>query len=90
MTYSIVRLTVADYARWRTGFDDVATARRALGATGNNQIYRDRDNPNTVTAILEWEDEKKAREWFQSPALKEAQQKSGVTSVLGAHMVERS
>jgi heme-degrading monooxygenase HmoA len=89
MAHSIVRMNVLDYAKWRASFDAVAAARRALGATGNNQIYRDRDNPNTVTAILEWEDEKKAREWFQSPALKEAQQKAGVTGVLEMHVLER-
>ena len=82
MTYTMMRATVVDYAKWRAGFDDVAATRRTFGATGNDQIYRDRDDPNTVTAILEWEDEKKAREWFQSPVLKQAQQKAGVTSLL--------
>lgn len=40
-----------------------------------------------MTAILEWEDEKKAREWFQSPVLKQAQQKAGVTSLLEMHVL---
>ena len=90
MAHSIVRMTVPDYARWRAAFDSVDAARRALGATGKNEIYRDRDNPTTVTAILEWADEKKARQWFESPALKEAQQRGGVTSVLEMHLLERA
>ena len=89
MTYTHVRINVADYAQWRAGFDGSATARRALGATGKDQIFRDRENLNTVTVLLEWEDEKRAREWFQSPALKEAQQKAGVTSVLETRILER-
>ena len=90
MTYTHVRLEVKDYAKWRAGFDATAAPRRALGATGNNQVYRDRENPNTVTAIVEWEDEKRASEWFQSPALKEAQQNAGVTKVLETRILERA
>jgi heme-degrading monooxygenase HmoA len=89
MSYSIVRMTVADYAKWRAGFDGAAAARHTFGATGNNQVYRDADNPNTVTAILEWGDEKKAREWFQSAAFKQARQNAGVTALLDVHILAR-
>jgi heme-degrading monooxygenase HmoA len=89
MTYSIIRLSTPDYARWRTTFDASAAARKAFGETGNSQIFRDRDNPNTVTAIVEWSDAKRAKEWFESPQLKEAQQKTGVT-VLENHVLDRA
>ncbi len=89
MTYSQVRLEVKDYVKWRAGFDASAPNRRALGATGKDTLYRDRENPNAVTVVLEWEDEKRAQEYFHSPALKEAQQKAGVTKVLDTHMLER-
>lgn len=90
MTYTMIRLTVADYAKWRVGFDAAASARKALGATGNDQIYRESENPNAVVAVLEWKDEKKAREWFQSPTLKQAQQSAGVTATLGMQYLSRS
>jgi quinol monooxygenase YgiN len=90
MTYTQVRIDVTDYTTWRAGFEASAAARRAYGATGNNQFYRDNDNPNTVTAILEWEDGKRAQEYFQSPALKEAQRKAGVTKVLETRVLQRA
>jgi len=34
MIYLNVRHTVADYAKWRAGFDAHEAARRAAGATG--------------------------------------------------------
>jgi heme-degrading monooxygenase HmoA len=90
MTYTEIRLNVGDYAKWREGFDASAGFRRSYGATGNDQVYRDRENPNTVTAIVEWADAKRAREWSQTPQLKEAQQKAGVTAVLDMHILERA
>ena len=90
MTYTQVRMDVTDYAAWRAGFDAAAPLRRNYGATGNNQFYRDHENPNTVTAILEWEDGQRANQYFLSPALKEAQQKAGVTKVLEMLVLERA
>jgi quinol monooxygenase YgiN len=90
MTYTQVRLNVSDYAKWRAGFDASAAVRRSFGATGANQIFRDRDNPNTLTVIVEWEDEKKAREWGQNPALRQAQQNAGVINVLDMTVLERA
>jgi quinol monooxygenase YgiN len=90
MTYTQVRLDVTDYAKWRAGFDATAALRRTYGATGNDQFYRDHENPNTVTAILEWEDGQRAGQYFQSPALKEAQQKAGVTNMIETHILDRA
>ena len=53
MVFINVRITVADYATWRKFFDDDEARRRAGGATGVNQLYRDADDPNTVNLILE-------------------------------------
>ena len=48
MVYLNVRHTVADYQKWRVGFDAHESARRAAGATGANQIYRDEDDANSL------------------------------------------
>jgi heme-degrading monooxygenase HmoA len=90
MTYTHVRLDVADFSKWRAGFDAYAAARQGYGATGNNQIFRDHDNPNTVTIILEWEDDKRAREWFSSPTLREAQQTSGIVKLHEWRVLDRA
>jgi hypothetical protein len=78
MFYLNVRHTVADYAKWRVGFDANETARRAAGANGVQQVYRDVDDPNTVTIIMEWDKAENARKFLDDPTLKEMMQKAGV------------
>jgi len=78
MTYVNVRHTVADYQKWRSFFDGDETRRHAAGATGVNQVYRDADNPNTITILLEWDNEANANKFLNDPALGEVMQKAGV------------
>ncbi len=78
MTYVNVRHTVADYGKWRPFFDADETRRRAAGATGVNQVYRDAKNPNIITLVMEWDNEKNAQKFANDPALAEVMQKAGV------------
>ena len=78
MVYINVRHTAADYATWRTFFDGDEARRRAGGATGVNQVYRDADDPNTINLILEWDNAANARKFLDDPALREVMQKAGV------------
>jgi hypothetical protein len=78
MVYINVRHTAADYDKWRSFFDGDEARRRAAGATGVNQIYRDADEPNTVNIILEWDNAENARKFLDDPALREVMQKAGV------------
>jgi hypothetical protein len=79
MVYLNVRGTVSDYAKWRTAFDTSASFRKESGATGNNQIYRDVDNPGTVTAIMEWNTVEKARLHIADPKTLEIMKNGGFT-----------
>ncbi len=79
MIYLSSRQTVSDYAKWRTAFDTSETFRKDAGATGVNKIYRDVENPSTVTAIMEWNNIEKARLHLADPKLKEVLQNAGVT-----------
>ena len=79
MVYLNVRHTVADYAKWREGFDGNESIRRAAGATGVKQVYRDQENPNAISVMLEWDNADNARRFTQNPQLKEIMEKSGVT-----------
>jgi quinol monooxygenase YgiN len=81
MINAFVRHTVADYAKWREGFDANEPARRAAGATGVKQVYRDAENPNTITVLIEWDSAENALRFFQDPGLKEAMAAAGVISV---------
>ncbi|MBI5650129.1 MAG: hypothetical protein HZC40_06760 [Chloroflexi bacterium] len=79
MVYVNVRATVPDYAKWRTTFDSFANLRKDAGATGINQIYRDVENPGTVTAIMEWNTVEKARLHLADPKTQEAMKSAGIT-----------
>lgn len=78
MVYLNIRHTVSDYDRWQSGFDANRSVRRAAGATGKRQIFRDVENPNTVTVILEWDNVENAAKFLADPAVQEAMQKAGV------------
>lgn len=85
-----IRNTITDYTQWRAGFDAHATARRTAGATGVSQIFRDVDNPNQITVLLEWDNAENARKFTNDPGLKEAMQAAGVTSVPEMHFMNRA
>ena len=80
MIYLTIRQQVADYAKWRKAFDGHASARRAAGSTEVIQVYRGVDEPNTVTATIEWNDAEKARQFGQSAKLKQVMKDAGVIS----------
>ena len=78
MTYINVRHSVVDYGKWRPYFDADEIRRRAAGATGVNQVYRDENNPNIITLVLEWDNAANAQKFVNDPGLGEAMQKAGV------------
>lgn len=78
MVYAIVRHTVRDYDTWLPFFGADDARRRAAGSTGHNQIYRDADNPNTLTIVLEWDSAERALKFMNDPALGEVMGRAGV------------
>jgi quinol monooxygenase YgiN len=78
MVHLNIRFAVADYPKWRAAFDTREDVRRSAGATGVRQIFRDLENPNTVTLVMEWQNADQARKFAHDPALREAMEKSGV------------
>jgi hypothetical protein len=78
MVYLRVSHTVADYATWRVVFDKHKSARVAFGATGVEQVYRGVENPNSITALTEWNSAEDAQRFAQDPGLKEAMAAGGV------------
>ena len=89
MITAFVRHTVADYAKWREGFDAHDPARRAAGATGVTQVYRDVEDPNTITVLIEWDSAQNALRFMQDPSLQEVMAAAGVISVPEAHLLNR-
>jgi hypothetical protein len=79
MVYINLRLNVADYDTWRAGFDAQESNRKSAGSTGVNQFYRDVENPDNVTLIMEWDEPGKAQAYLNDPNTKESMDAAGVT-----------
>ena len=79
MVYINLRVNVADYDKWRASFDANESSRKSAGSTGVNQYYRDVDNPNNVTLVLEWEAADKAQAFLNDPNTKASMDAAGVT-----------
>ena len=90
MIYVNVRHTVADYAKWRPVFDADLPKRRAGGATGTQQVYRDQANPNEITLVMEWDSAENAQKFLHSPALAETMKNAGVIGAPDGHMLTRA
>ena len=60
MVYINLRVNVADYDKWRAGFDANESGRKSAGSTDVNQFDRDVDNHDNVTLVLEWDEADRA------------------------------
>jgi len=81
MVYLNVRHTVTDYEKWRSFFDADDARRRSAGATGTAQVFRDAEDANVITTIMEWNNAENATKFMNDPALREVMQKAGVVGM---------
>ena len=79
MVYINLRLNVADFDKWHTGFQGFESYRKSHGSTGVNQIYHDVDDPNNVTLIMEWDEAINARAFLNDPQTKANMDAMGIT-----------
>lgn len=76
---ALVTHRVEDVDRWKAGFDDHESARRAAGILGHH-INRAEDDPHLITLLLAISDLDQAKAFTSSPDLGEVMQKVGVVS----------
>ena len=77
MACMLVRHKVADYEKWKQAFDAHSATRKASGSKGG-RLFRNANDENETVILLEWDDLEKARQFVQSPDLREAMQRAGV------------
>ncbi|MEI6727564.1 MAG: cyclase [Actinomycetes bacterium] len=75
----VVQHTVKDYDAWKSVFDEHESVRAKHGATGHT-VYRDADDPNSVTSFIRFATREGAEAFSREPSLKEAMERGGVTS----------
>ena len=79
MAQLLVHHKVEDYAAWRRVYDELDGLRRSFGMT-ESRVFQTFNNPNELVIISDWPSPEKARAYGQSPDLKQAMQKAGVSS----------
>ena len=84
----IIKHKVANYTKWKPGYDSDDSSRRANGLT-NFIIGRGMDDSNMLVIVLKMDDVNKAKEFGNSPALKEKMQKAGVIGKPSISFVHR-
>lgn len=77
LPYSLTRLKVEDYAKWKPVFDQIAPARKASGGMKRGILFQEADSPNEVTILIEWDNLENARKFIQSEDVKKSLKKSG-------------
>lgn len=70
MPYTLTRLTVEDFPRWRRAFEDHADAREEAGSRGGH-LFRSDDDHAEVVVFLAWDDLGDARDYLASEAVRE-------------------
>jgi hypothetical protein len=73
----VIKHKVADYAKWRVGFDAHDSARKASGLTVVG-LLRASENPNDILVANRISDLQKARDFAAMPSLREVMAKAGV------------
>lgn len=79
MAHVLITHGVADFDKWQAAFNEVRAMRDEAGEK-SAQVFRDAGEPNTITALFEWDSLDNAREYVGSARLKTAMQAAGVTS----------
>lgn len=77
MATLFVRHTVENYASWRSVYDSIDDARRAMGVTAAS-VWQAADNPNDVTVTHDFATVEAAQAFAGSPELGEAMHRAGV------------
>lgn len=73
MPYIFVRQKIQDYSKWKAGFDGDTKTRQAGGSTGA-QVFRDAEDPNVVSILVQMKDMASVQGMMQRMQTPEMQQ----------------
>ncbi len=79
MSHVLIIHEVADYAAWKTVFDNAAGIRHAAGER-SYQVLRYESDSNRIVHFSVWTSTADARRFFESPQLVQIRQDAGVKS----------
>jgi len=89
MAYFLTVLKVDDYERWKTEFDcEEGKAFRKSNGMKSYQLFRTRNDPNTLALLCEFDSFDFAQKFSHSDDLKEISMQSGVIEESGSWIIE--
>ena len=80
VTHVHVGFKVNDYDRWKEGYDASIEQRKAAGEI-SFQVFRNADDPNTVTVLSVQESAEQVRTFLDSPDIKARMKAAGITEI---------
>ncbi|MBM3135129.1 MAG: antibiotic biosynthesis monooxygenase [Chloroflexi bacterium] len=80
VTHLHVGFKVEDYAQWKKGYDASIELRKAAGEI-SFQVFRNVDDPNTVTVLSVQKSAEQVQAFMDSPDLKRRMKEAGVTEM---------
>jgi quinol monooxygenase YgiN len=78
MVYMLVRLQITNYAKWKTFFDERSATRKESGSK-EAHLFRNKDDPNEVVILFDWDNMENAQKYMKSDELRRSLQKVGAT-----------
>jgi quinol monooxygenase YgiN len=87
ITHLHVAFKVEDYARWKAGYDASLEARKASGEI-SFQVFRNVDDPNTVTVLSVQKSADQMRAFMDSPDIRRRMKAAGITQMGQMLMLE--
>jgi len=87
ITHLHVAFKVEDYARWKAGYDASLEARKASGEI-SFQVFRNVDDPNTVTVLSVQKSADQMRAFMDSPDIRRRIKAAGITQMGQMLMLE--
>jgi len=80
VTHLHVGFKVKDYDQWKQEYDESIEQRKAAGEI-SFQVFRNADDPNTVTVLSVHESAEQVQAFMDSPYLKERMEAAGITKM---------
>ena len=77
VTHMHVGFKVKDYERWKEGYDASIEQRKATGEI-SFQVFRNVDDPNTVTVLSVQKSAEQVQAFLDSPDLKKRMEAAGI------------
>ena len=89
MTHVLIRHRVNDFESWKNVFDNFAEVRKTSGERSYQVLQTEEDSDN-LYLLFEWDTPANARNFLESPRLKETMEQAGVTETPEIHFLNEA